>query len=193
LVAQIVPLGQIDQFPPNNVAEKLALVLGAGSSSISREAKMFSDFVTRVRLILSDLYGKAPSYVRKISYEDAALEITKLLESDLSPTLAEVKESAPRFDRSKAPIIMDLLKRQIFCPLYIQHSPRVLFVISDKDEGKRSKILDAIYYMDVEGVPLFRNEAGEPSRAKLVEAVRNGNLPSYALEAHDYVHDIFEN
>ena len=153
---------------------------------------MFSDFVPKVRIILSDLYGKAPSYVRKISYEDATLEIRKLLGSDLSPTLVEVKEYAPRFDRSKAPIIMDLLKRQLLCPLYIQHSPRVLFIISDKDEDKRGKILDAIYYTDAEGTPLFRNEAGEPSRAKLVEAIRDGNLPSYVLEAHDYVYDIFE-
>ena len=34
-----------------------------------------------------------------------------------------------RFDRAKAPIIMELLKRQLLSPRYIQHSARVLFVV----------------------------------------------------------------
>src|SRR5437667_12735048 len=35
-----------------------------------------------------------------------------------------------RFDRAKAPIIMELLKRQLLSPRYIQHSARVLFVVA---------------------------------------------------------------
>ena len=35
-----------------------------------------------------------------------------------------------RFDRSKAPVIMELLKRQLLSPKYIQHSARVLFVLA---------------------------------------------------------------
>src|SRR5207245_8922999 len=36
-----------------------------------------------------------------------------------------------RFDRSKAPVIMEILKRQLLSPRYIQHSARVLFVLAE--------------------------------------------------------------
>jgi malate synthase len=102
---------------------------------------------------------------------------------------SEIEASAPRFDRSKARIIMDVLKRQLVSPLYIQHSPRVLFVIADKDDETRERILDAIYYVDKDGNPIFR-DSGEPSRKKVVEAALRGIVPNYAIEAHDYVHDV---
>src|SRR5260370_8477112 len=35
-----------------------------------------------------------------------------------------------RFDRAKAPIIMEILKRQLLSPRYIQHSARVLFTLA---------------------------------------------------------------
>jgi malate synthase len=43
-----------------------------------------------------------------------------------------------RFDRSKAPIIMDLLKRQLLSPRYIQHSARVLFVVAQANQQERA-------------------------------------------------------
>ena len=53
-----------------------------------------------------------------------------------------------RFDRSKAPVIMDLLKRQLLSSRYIQHSARVLFVIAEANEKRRKEILDAIFDQD---------------------------------------------
>jgi len=50
-----------------------------------------------------------------------------------------------RFDRSKAPLIMDLLKRQLLSPHYIQHSARVLFVVGQADPQERAQIMDAIF------------------------------------------------
>ncbi|MFZ0311530.1 MAG: malate synthase, partial [Candidatus Korobacteraceae bacterium] len=50
-----------------------------------------------------------------------------------------------RFDRSKAPLIMDLLRRQLRSPQYIQHSARVLFRVAQADERLRSQILDALF------------------------------------------------
>jgi malate synthase len=81
-----------------------------------------------------------------------------------------------RFDRSKAPAIMDLLKRQLLSPRYIQHSARVLFVVAQANAEERSQILDAIFDL---------------SREEIVKRVQSGTLSQRALSAHDYVYDIF--
>ncbi|MFI5108743.1 MAG: malate synthase [Terriglobales bacterium] len=82
-----------------------------------------------------------------------------------------------RFDRSKAPLIMDLLKRQLLSPHYIQHSARVLFVVGQASPQERAQILDAIF---------------DFSREEAAKRVQNGKLSKAALAAHDYVYDIFE-
>jgi malate synthase len=81
-----------------------------------------------------------------------------------------------RFDRSKAPLIMELLKKQLLSPRYIQHSARVLFVLGQAAKDQRTQLLEAIF-------DLSREEA-----AKRVQA---GTLSQAALAAHDYVFDIF--
>ena len=81
-----------------------------------------------------------------------------------------------RFDRAKAPVIMELLKRQLLSPRYIQHSARVLFVVGQADEPERAQILDAIFDL---------------SREEIVRRVTAGSLGRPALTAHDYVYDIF--
>jgi malate synthase len=81
-----------------------------------------------------------------------------------------------RFDRSKAPIIMDLLKRQLLSPRYIQHSARVLFVVAPASEQERAHILEAIFDL---------------SRGEIVKRVHSGTLIKMALTAHDYVYDVF--
>ena len=55
---------------------------------------------------------------------------------------------AGRFDRSKAPIIMELLRRQLLSPRYIQHSARVLFILAEANERQRGEILKAIFDLD---------------------------------------------
>jgi len=50
-----------------------------------------------------------------------------------------------RFDRAKAPVIMEVLKRQLLSPRYIQHSARVLFLVAEADESERAALLDAIF------------------------------------------------
>ncbi len=81
-----------------------------------------------------------------------------------------------RFDRAKAPVIMELLKRQLLSPRYIQHSARVLFVVGQANEQERAQIMDAIFDL---------------SREEIVRRVAGGTLSRVALEAHDYVYDIF--
>jgi malate synthase len=82
-----------------------------------------------------------------------------------------------RFDRSKAGVIMDLLKRQLLSPRYIQHSARVLFIIAQAAPEERSQLLEAIFDLP---------------RADVVKRVGAGTLPKGALAAHDYAHDVFE-
>jgi malate synthase len=81
-----------------------------------------------------------------------------------------------RFDRAKAPVIMDILKRQLLAPRYIQHSARVLFVLGPANEQEREQLLEAIF---------------SPSREEVVKGVETGRLNKSALDAHDYVYDIF--
>jgi malate synthase len=81
-----------------------------------------------------------------------------------------------RFDRSKAGVIMELLKRQLFSPRYIQHSARVLFVMGAANEQERAQILDAIFDL---------------TRDELVKRVAAGAINKSVLAAHDYVFDIF--
>jgi malate synthase len=81
-----------------------------------------------------------------------------------------------RFDRGKAPIIMDILKRQLLSPRYIQHSARVLFVIAQAGAPERAQILDAIFDL---------------SREEILKGVEARTLGEIALNAHDYVYDVF--
>ncbi len=81
-----------------------------------------------------------------------------------------------RFDRAKAPIIMELLRRQLLSPRYIQHSARVLFVVAQANERERGQILEAIF---------------DTSREEIVRRVQAGTMNQIALAAHDYVYDIF--
>jgi malate synthase len=82
-----------------------------------------------------------------------------------------------RFDRSKAPLIMDLLRRQLLSPRYVQHSARVLFVVGEARPDERTPFLEAIFDL---------------SRDEVLKRVRAGTLPARALAAHDYVYDVFE-
>jgi len=81
-----------------------------------------------------------------------------------------------RFDRGKAPIIMELLKRQLLSPRYVQHSARVLFVVGQANKQERAQILAAVFDL---------------SREEIVKRVEAGTLNKIALAAHDYVYDIF--
>jgi len=81
-----------------------------------------------------------------------------------------------RFDRLKAPLIMDLLRRQLLSRRYIQHSARVLFVVAQASPKERADILDAIFDL---------------SREEIVKRVAAGKMGPAALAAHDYVLDVF--
>ena len=81
-----------------------------------------------------------------------------------------------RFDRTKAPLIMELLKKQLLSPHYIQHSARVLFVVGQAPKEQQLQLLEAIFDL---------------SRDEVVKKVKAGTFSQAALRAHDYVFDIF--
>jgi malate synthase len=86
------------------------------------------------------------------------------------------KSGAPgRFDRAKAPVIMDLLKRQLLSPRYVQHSARVLFIIGQARPALHGQILEAIFDLP---------------RDEVARRVQAGTMDRAALEAHDYALDL---
>jgi len=81
-----------------------------------------------------------------------------------------------RFDRAKAPVIMELLKRQLLSSRYIQHSARVLFEVGQANQRERTQILETLF---------------DVSREEIAKRVQAGKLDKIALEAHDYIYDVF--
>lgn len=79
-----------------------------------------------------------------------------------------------RFDRSKAPLVMDMLRRQLLHPRWIMYGSRVLLSIIESDEEEREQILAAVF---------------SPSRQDVVGKVEAGELPEKVLSAYDYVYD----
>ncbi len=82
-----------------------------------------------------------------------------------------------RFDRAKADVIMELLRRQLLSRRWIQHSARVLFVIGQARAEERAQLFDAIFELD---------------RGEIAKRVKAGQMSQAALAAHDYVLDVFE-
>jgi malate synthase len=80
-----------------------------------------------------------------------------------------------RFDRSKAPVIMELLRRQLLSPRYVQHSARVLFIMGQAKPAHHAQILEAIFDL---------------SREEVVKRVQAGAMDPAALAAHDYALDL---
>jgi malate synthase len=82
---------------------------------------------------------------------------------------------AARFDRAKADVIMEMLRRQLLSRRWVQHSARVLFVLAEAPAQDRGPILDAIFDL---------------SREEVAKRVQAGTLPKAALAAHDYALDV---
>ncbi len=79
-----------------------------------------------------------------------------------------------RFDRSLAPLTMELLRRQLFHPQWIMYGSRVLLSIIEVTAGERGAILEAIF---------------AASRQDVEQQVRSGQCPAAALAARDFVYD----
>ena len=69
---------------------------------------------------------------------------------------------------------MELLKRQLLSPKYLQHSARVLFVVGQASGEEREQILEAIFDL---------------SREEIVKRVQTAAMKPGMLAVHDYVYD----
>ena len=83
-----------------------------------------------------------------------------------------------RFDRSKAPLVLELLARQLSHNQWITYGSRVLLSIIEVSPEAREQVLEAVF---------------STSRKEVVSKVRSGELPEFALDTYDYVYDVFEN
>jgi malate synthase len=80
------------------------------------------------------------------------------------------------FDRSLAPVIMEILRRQLNHHQWIMYGSRVLLAVIEKGPIERAQILDAIF---------------ATSREEVVRRVGEGKLPQRALDAYDFVYDTY--
>ena len=78
-----------------------------------------------------------------------------------------------RFDRNKAPLVMDLLQTQIFHPEWIMYGSRILLSIIES-EREQQQIIEAVFGM---------------KREELVDKVGTGELSETVLSSYDYVYD----
>jgi len=127
--------------------------------------------VEQVTEVLSHAYDSGP--FKELSADEAAKQIARLLGVKPEYVVGEVKQGAPHFDRFFATLIMEVLRRQLTSPRYIQHSARVLFIVAEADD-QRAQILEAIF---------------SPSREDLVKKIREGRLDPSTLTIHDYIYD----
>jgi malate synthase len=128
--------------------------------------------IESVKNILSRAYSSGP--FRELSAREAAKEISEVIGGSVDEIEKIVVETAPRFDRSFAKAIMEILRKQLTSSLYIQHSSRVLFTLAPLDEKQREQVLDAIF----------------SPREHVAKLIDEGKLSSEVLKFYDYIHDL---
>jgi malate synthase len=121
--------------------------------------------------IVSNAYNSGP--FRNIAAKEAAQKIAKLLNANPTKIEEELINSAPRFDRVWAPVIMEILMKQLLYPKYIMHCGRILFVLSPLEPERRLKIMDSIFSF----------------RGMVEDKVRRGESDRPVIEIYDYIYD----
>jgi len=130
-----------------------------------------NDKLEEIYNIISKAYSSGP--FREISAKEAAQKIGKLLDATPSEIEEELINLAPRFDRSMAPVIMEILMKQFLYPKYIMNSGKILFVLSPLDPERRLKVMDSIF-----------------SFKEIIEdKVKRGELDKSVLDLYDYIYD----
>jgi len=131
--------------------------------------RILSRFVEGVRRVLSEAYGAGP--FRRLGPREAAEKVMAMLRVE------ELEEAivmnAPRFDRSFAPVIMDILRLKLRSPMYLQHSGRLIMAIAPLPDEVRDAVLQALFM----------------PRDEVERLVSSGKLSEKVLEIYDYIHD----
>jgi malate synthase len=146
------------------VARRIAELVGKNMSETT---------VEEVYKVVSKAYSSGP--FKEISAKEATKRIAEILNANPSEIEEVLINLAPRFDRAMAPVIMEILMRQLLHPKYIMNSGKVLFILSPLDPERRSKVMDSIF-----------------SFRELVEdKVRRGELDKSVIELYDYIYDYY--
>ncbi|MCS7094201.1 MAG: malate synthase [Thaumarchaeota archaeon] len=145
-------------------AERLIVALKGSASE---------ELIERVKEALKRAYGSGP--FAEMSDEEVARSVAGILGVGVDEAKREVIANAPRFDRSKAVVVMEFLKALITCPRYVQHNARLLFAISEMDNEKALMAIDLILRRTHEEVE---------------ELVRKGQVDAEMLTLYRYVYDL---
>ncbi|MFN3805104.1 MAG: malate synthase [Pyrobaculum sp.] len=126
--------------------------------------RVLSRFVEPVKKALRDAY-KAGPFREATPRETAERIIANIKPEELEKA---VVEHAPRFDRTFAPAIMEILKAKLKSPMYLQHGGRLIMALAPLPEEVRKRALEVIF-------------------SPIEKAEKTGGL---LLEIYKYIHDI---
>jgi malate synthase len=135
--------------------------------------KADAELVEKVRKVVSKAYASGP--FREVSAESVAEEVAKVLGTTPERAKAEVLANAPRFDRSRAPQVMEFLKALLLCPRFVQHNTRILFALAEVGPEEGSRLIHIVLGSE---------------REEVERMVREGKIDKRYLELWDYVHDV---
>ncbi|MEM1598509.1 MAG: malate synthase, partial [Pyrobaculum sp.] len=127
-------------------------------------------FVKDVKEAVKNAYAAGP--FRDVKPRETAERVAKSI--SVEALERAVVENAPRFDRSFAPVIMDILKAKLKSPMYLQHGGRLIMALAPLPDEVRDAALQAVFM----------------PREEVVKLVNSGRLSPQVLEIYDYVHDI---
>lgn len=130
-----------------------------------------SSIIEEVYKVVSKAYSSGP--FREMSAKEAAQKLAKILNANPAEIEEELINLAPRFDRAMAPVIMEILMKQLLYPKYIMNSGKILFVLSPLDPERRLKVMDSIFSF----------------REMVEDKVRRGELDKSVLDLYDYIYD----
>lgn len=132
--------------------------------------RILSRFAEKVKRAIADAY-KAGPFRYQSPRETARRIVGSIAEEELEKA---VVENQPRFDRSFAPVIMEILRAKLKSPMYLQHGGRLIMALAPLPDEERDAALRAIF----------------TQREEVERLVREGKLKPYVLELYDYIHDI---
>ncbi|MCS7126945.1 MAG: malate synthase [Thaumarchaeota archaeon] len=130
------------------------------------------ELVSRVKEVLRRAYASGP--FAELSAEEAAKQVSEKLGVVLEEAKREVVANAPRFDRSRAPLVMEFLRALITSPRYVQHNARLLFAAAEMENETALTTINLVL---------------GSSPDELEEMVREGRADPKVLELYRYVHD----
>lgn len=132
--------------------------------------RVLNRFAGDVKKILAEAYSAGP--FRNLSPREAAKRIAEAVR--VEEVERAVVENQPRFDRSFAPVVMEILKAKLKSPMYLQHGGRLITVLAPLPDEERGLVLRALF----------------TPREEVERLVKEGRVRPFVLELYDYVHDI---